>query len=270
MRFRLFSMLTITMALLFAFSSHLQAEEVGNVRSIQQLVGEDNRYAIDFLIFKKLAAGELHLTKTDQPNVYRAELVGRTLGVASWLSGRRTQIYTSLMELMADGSLRSIEHVSKIRKRRWSKWRRTGKRQRFDYVQGLVFESRSKNAVFGVEKEYVIPAGQQPVDMLTAFYNLRTGVYGPLVRGTKMLIPTYTKEKFAEIEVEVLTVEQQAEHDYFSTNGLLLQAKVDPEIFETDNGNMYIWLDKNGAPGRGIVEDVIGLGDVRGYVEENP
>ncbi len=260
--------LLVASVLLHLAPGQVAAQETGAVRSIQQLVGENNFYSIDFLFFSRLAEGTLRFSGTDQPNVYRAELVGRTRGVASWLSGDRTQTYTSLMELMTDGSLRSIEHVSKIRKRKWGKLRNRSKRYRYDYAQGKIFEEKSKEGVVRSKKEHDMPEGQQPVDMLTAFYNLRTGVYGPLVRGTKLLIPTYSKGKFPKIEVNILNAQQQAKHRYFSPHGLLVQAKIDPEIFDTGNGNLYFWLNNAGVPERGIVEDVIGLGDVKGYLQE--
>lgn len=262
------SSLAIVSTLLFAAPVLPGAEEVVLDESIHQLVGEDYLYAIDFLFFTKLAEGQLQLKKTEQPNVYRAELVGRTLGVASWLSGDRTQTYTSLMALAPDGSLQSIEHLSKIRKWRWGKWQHREKRQTFDYAQGKVSEQKKKDNTVSPTKEFPLPAGQLPVDMLTAFYNLRTGVYGPLARGTKLLIPTFAKEKVSNIEVKVLTAEQQAKHDYFPSGGLLVEATVDPEIFETDSGRLYFWFNAAGTPSRGIVEDLIGLGDVRGYLEE--
>ena len=113
-----------------------------------------------------------------------------------------------------------------------------------------------------------IPGGKHPVDILTAFYNLRLGVYGPLQRGTRILIPTYSGKGFIDFEVNVLTREEQASQDYFPDYGLLIQVNVDPEIFDTNSGSLYVWFDELGVPGRGIVEDMIGLGDVRGYLDK--
>ena len=48
---------------------------------------------------------------------------------------------------------------------------------------------------------------------------------------------------------------------------MLIQVNVDPEIFDTNSGSLYVWFDDLGVPGRGIVEDMIGLGDVRGYLD---
>ncbi len=41
-------------------------------------------------------------------------------------------------------------------------------------------------------------------------------------------------------------------------------AKIDPKIFETGSGILYVWFNNEGVPERGIVEDMIGLGDVMG------
>lgn len=245
-----------------------EAQEVGAEKEIQQMVGENYLYAIDFLFFKRLAEGELRLSETDQPNIYRAELIGRTLGVASWLSGDRTQNYTSVMELIPDGSLRSIEHTSRIVKRKWGKWKDRSRHHRYDYTQGIVFEEKSKEGVVSSRNERRIPDGQKPVDMLTAFYNLRAGIYGSLSRGAQFLIPTYSGKGFSAIAVTVLTVEQQAKQKFFPAHGLLLSATLAPEIFDTDSGNLYFWFDDAGVPERGIVEDIIGMGDVRGSLVE--
>jgi hypothetical protein len=49
---------------------------------------------------------------------------------------------------------------------------------------------------------------------------------------------------------------------------LLLSATLDPEVFDTDSGNLFFWFDDAGIPERGIVEDIIGMGDVRGSLVE--
>ncbi len=236
--------------------------------TIHDLVDEEYLYAIDFLFFKRLAAGELRLLATDQPNVFRAELIGRTLGVAAWLTGDRTQEYSSLMELTPEGALRSVEYVSRILKRKGGKWKDRGKRYRFDFVQGRVSQEKSRDGVYRPGKVFDLVDEVEPVDILTAFYNLRTGVYGPLMRGTQLQIPTFTSEGVSEILVDILTLEAQKKQKYFPSSGLLFQAKVDPEVFETGGGSLFFWVNDDGIPERGIVEDIIGLGDVRGYLYE--
>ena len=265
---RLPLLLALCCTLLLVLPGSALPQDAGVVTPISALTGEDYSYGIDFLFFTRLAEGELRLTGTAEPDVLRAELIGRTLGIASWLTGDRTQTYRSLMRLMPDGSLASIEHQSEIRKTRWGRTKTRGKIRRFDYARGRISETRLTQGIAGPAKEFDIPAGQRPVDILTAFYNLRTGVYGPLQRGAQIMIPTFSGKGFVDFEVHVLSVEEQASQDYFPDHGLLIQVTVDPEIFDTRSGSLYLWFDQRGIPGRGIVEDMIGLGDVRGYLDK--
>ena len=261
-------MIAILCALHGSLAGLVCAEEPGVVASLRQLTGESLHYGIDFLFFTRLAEGELSFHETERPKVYRAELVGRTLGIASWLAGDRTQTYTSLMQLMPDGSLNSIEYTSKIRKKRWGDWQHRGKIRRFDYPRRTILEERLKQGAVSSRAEYEIPGEQRPVDMLTAFYNLRVGNYGPLERGSTLRIPTFSGKGFNDIEVTVLSVEDQARHKAFPQHGLLLQARIDPEVFETGSGRLFVWFDDRMRPGQGILEDLIGLGDVTGYLEK--
>lgn len=268
MIYRTLLSLSLVLTLFFFVCRPVAAEEINFVKSIQQMVGEDYLYAIDFLVFTKLAAGELRLSKTAQPNVYRAELVGRTLGVAARLTGKRTQTYTSLMELTPDGSLRSIEHVANIVKLRLGTWQKRGRHHRYDYVQGKVVDEKTKEGLLRSRKEFTFPSDQCPVDMLTAFYNLRAGVYGPLVPGAHFLIPTYSDHGFTKMEINILTHDQQSRFKKFPMQGLVVQAKIDPQIFDNDSGIIYIWFNKAGVPERGILEDMIGVGDIVGYLDK--
>ena len=267
-------MTRFSLLIIFFSSLHLampdsaKTQEFGIVTPLTQLTGEDHSYGIDFLVFTRLAEGELRLSATTEANVLRAELIGRTLGIASWLAGERTQTYRSLMRIMPDGSLDSIEHESEITKKKWGQWKNRGKIRRFDYERGTITEIRLKQGVISSTKELDIPVGKHPVDILTAFYNLRCGVYGPLQRGTRILIPTYSGKGFIDFEVNVLSREEQGRQDYFPDHGLLIQVNVDPEIFDTNSGSLYVWFDEQGIPGRGIVEDMIGWGDVRGYLDK--
>ncbi len=256
--------------LLFLSVWPVRAAQDGGFSSVcrHSLSEEHHTYDLDFLFFKQLAEGELQLTATQQPNVLRAELVGRTRGVAAWLTGDRTQRYVSFMERQADGSLRSLTHESQVTKRRFGRWKNSRKRYRFDYVQRKVFQEKAKDGTFCPAKEFDLPAGQHPVDILTGFYNLRSGCYGEMTPGRRLEIPTFSSKGFSIIDVEVLTPAQRQKKSFFPAGGVLLKVTLDPEVFETTDGGMYIWFDDVGQPARGIVENVIGLGDVRGYLRK--
>jgi hypothetical protein len=39
-------------------------------------------------------------------------------------------------------------------------------------------------------------------------------------------------------------------------------------VFDTKGADLYVWFDDTGRPARGIVENVIGMGDVYGHLRE--
>lgn len=271
MRFVIVSLLTAGLLLQSGTVAFAAASPPAAVpRLLDKMIGEHHRYTLDFLVFKDLAEGSLRLTAEKTPGRYRAELVARTLGVASWLSGDRTQSYVSIMEEDGSGRLRSISHESTIHKRKQGRWTDRQKRYRFDYQARKVYQEKGRDGQFRPGLVFELPSGRPPVDILTGFYNLRAGVYGKLTPGARIKIPTFTTKGIADIDVEVLTDLQRSSRPFFPAGGTLLKVKVDPEVFDTGDADLYAWFDETGRPARGIVENVIGLGDVYGRLHEEP
>ncbi len=231
--------------------------------SLQELVGEPAMtYDIAFLWFEQLAEGKASFTAGERPGTFRATLEAKTLGVAAWLTQDRVQRYTSLMELGPDGRLRTISHESLIIKGAEKKRRVRSKRYLFDYQRREVRIQAVKDGVNGAEQ--VLSMGDAvPSDILTAFYNFRMGAYGPLRPGNRYEIPTVNRKGINSIALETLP-DGPRKNQFFPRGGLLCRAIVDPEIFDTGDGAILFWFDGSGHPPRGIVEQVIGLGDVRG------
>lgn len=254
-------------ALLLVSCSQLSAQQLP-VHDLDTLAGEHDIYDLDFLFFSNLAEGEIKLEAMDASGSYRAELVGRTLGVAAWLTGDRTQRYTSTMEKTADGRLRSLVHESQIIKRKGGEWKNRSKRYRFDYLQGKVFQEKGRDNIYRPGKVFDLPLDSPaPVDLLTAFYNLRSGVYGKVEAGKRIFIPTLSSKGMTKIEIAVLAADERDELSY-PDHGHLLKVILDPEVFETGGGAIYLWFDAGGQLMRGVVEDVIGMGDVIGQQRE--
>lgn len=239
-------------------------------QSFREMAGERHEYAIDFLLFRNLAEGHLQMTNSHTPGGFRAELVARTLGVASRLTGERTQRYVSVMEEDGAGRLRPVSHESSVHKRKSGVWQHRQKRYRFDYAAGKVYQERGKDGTFTPGLVFELPAEETPVDILTAFYNLRAGVYGALTPGLRLQIPTFTSRGISEISVEVMAGKTRPVRPSFPNGGTLLRVWVDPEIFETGGAALYVWFDAAGRPAHGVVENVIGLGDVHGRLREEP
>lgn len=231
--------------------------------TVQELVAEPEMvYDIAFLWFDNLAEGRASFGVGERPGTYRATLEAKTLGIAAWLTQDRIQRYTSLMELGSDGRMHSISHESLIIKGAKKKRREKSKRYIFDDQKREVRYQAIADGSAGPEQ--VFPMGAEtPNDILTAFYNFRLGAFGPLRPGARYTIPTFNRKGKGVIVVETLT-DRPRTNPFFPSNGLLCRAIVDPEIFDTGGGAIFFWFDRSVHPTRGIVEQVIGLGDVKG------
>jgi len=175
-----------------------------------------------------------------------------------------------VMEEDRAGHLRTVSHVSSVHKQVNGVWHDREKRYRFDYLAGKVYQERGRDGRIAPGLVFEIPQGTTPVDILTGFYNLRAGVYGALTPGSRLQIPTFTSKGIAAIAVEVLAEADRLTRPFFPAGGVLLRVWVDPEIFDTGGAAIYVWFDADARPARGIVENVIGLGDVYGRLREEP
>lgn len=239
--------------------------------SLERMVGERLVYDIAFLWFDNLAQASLSLEAIDPPGTYRATLEAQTLGVAAWLTSDRMQHYVSVMEKTAAGRLRSLFHESQVIKGQGRGRKARTKRYTFDYEKNEVLYQRAREGRFYKEEVYRLRAGTEdlpPADILTAFYNFRAGFFGPVQPGGEYVIPAFDKEGASRIQVEILLPEERKDQPFFPDHGLLGRISVDEEVFDTGGGNVYVWFDEQGRPLRGIVENVLGIGDVRGTLRD--
>ncbi len=231
-------------------------------------LGQHLRYDIDFLWFDSIAEGSLSFAAGERPGTYRAVLEARTLGIAAWLTSDRLQRYVSVMEKTAEGPLRALSYESLIIKGREGKRKDRSKRYLFDYDRQQVRYQQGRNGVLGEAELLPMAEGTPPNDILTAFFNFQAGFFGPLVPGGRYHIPTFSRKGTATIEVEVFLGPHLVRPDFFPADGLLAKIILDPEVFDTAGGALYVWFDQRRLPARGIVEKVIGLGDIYGTLVE--
>ncbi len=158
-----------------------------------RLVGENYLYSIDFLFFKRLAEGELRFSG-DRSDQYLSSRVDRAYSGNRFLADRRshpdilvadgidpgrffaqhrTRCARSISTSGASGKI-GVEAIGTIT----SRVRLSTKRQ--------------KRGCFAQGKSMIFLKGQQPVDMLTAFYNLRTGC----LRSSCPWCPLYDSDLF--------------------------------------------------------------------------
>jgi len=236
--------------------------------SFDELVGRTFLYNISFLWFDHLAKGRFTLQPGDQPGTYRATLEARTLGLAAWLTQGRVQGYESLMERGADGSLHSLRYESRIMRRHDDKMIDRTKRFTFDYARHEVHVEKLADGKPVWEEVLPMTGDKPPNDILTSYFNFRDGFFGPLEPGRHYVVPTFNRQGAGNIEIDLLTKAERQGLDFFPAGGLVARVKVDPEIFDSKDGGIYVWLDPQLLPARGIIQNVIGLGDVRGTLRK--
>lgn len=263
--------LVLIFLLIFGFSHGVVvSSEVTEKPTAQQTpaepVAERYQYDISFLWFSRIATGELSLQPAEEAGQWRAQLGAQTQGVAAWLTSERAQQYTSLMTLDKAGRLTALRHDSKAVKTEDGRQRIRLKSYLFDHEGQRIVEKVDRD---GRKKEEIQPMPPDtPSDVLTAFFNVRRGVYGPLKAGNRFRIPAYSRKGPTEIIVDVLGARQRPRRPKFPDQGLLLAVQVDQEIFDTNDGIVYVWLDEQGRPAQVVVENVVGLGDVRCTLRE--
>lgn len=235
--------------------------------ALERMAGETLTYDIAFLWFDRLAVAEFSLVKKDESEQYRAVLEARTLGVAAWLTGNRVQRYASDLFLAGSGGLRPARHDSDIYKGRGDTVKSRLKRWIYDYPRRLVVETVTRNGRPGTVKRHAMGDGALPYDILGAFYNFRAGLFGPIGGGAQYRVPSFAKGKPAEIGIFVYPANRRPRDAVFPEGGVVVRVMLDPEVFDTGDGNLYIWFDDAMRPARVLVKDVIGLGDVRATLQ---
>lgn len=234
------------------------------------LDGEELHYDISFLWFDRLATGSLKVEPTAEPDAWRVELSARTLGIAAWLTRDREQSYVSIMRRESDGSMRALEHSSSLFKGSGKNREGRVKRYIFDYESGKVDilverpGKETKRSILELDGDHI------PNDILTAYMNLRLGALGPLTPGRVIKVPTLTRKGEKEMVIEILADGDQPKQGFFPKGGVLCKVTVDQEVFRTGGGYIYTWFDPGGKPRRGVVENVLGMGDVRGVPRYRP
>ncbi len=233
---------------------------------IRPEAGEDLVYDIAFLWFERIAESRFSFEEVKETHgIYRATLTAQTLGVASWLTRDRLQRYISVMEKMPDGRLRALSHESEVFKGSGRSLEQSSKRYIFNYRDRQVIYQRIREGRLEKNEEFDFQEEAIPNDILTAFYNFRAGVFGTPAPGMVAVIPTFSHKEISEIIVEVLTEEERRnKFSFFPSDGLLCRVTVDPEVFDTGGGKVLVWFNEAGLPARAIVENVIGMGNVRG------
>lgn len=260
--FLTFCLLLQPFALSFAADSLSPSSEVVNAR-IDALLKHNVDYDLGFLWLDRVAVANFKLQKSTRPGIYIASLSARTVGIAASLTNNRKQQYVSMMKLMPDGSFRSVRHTSQKEKGGVIR----AKVYQFDYEKKEVAYQYFKKGKLIDEKTLGLDGSNLPSDILTTYFNLVAGAYGPMKVGEHYEIPTFSRKGIGDITIDFLPASERPKKSFFDENLLICRVLVDQDVFDTKDGTIYIGYNDQGVPARGIVADIIGLGDVRGVMK---
>ncbi|PLY00627.1 MAG: hypothetical protein C0623_07130 [Desulfuromonas sp.] len=260
-------MRTIIVLILFCawplvpFASERSPEPLLHERVVS-LLDNELVYDLGFLWLDQVAVANFKLQKSLQPGIYIGSLSAKTVGMAAPLTGYRKQQYVSMMKLMPDGRFRSVRHTSQKEKGGVLR----AKVYEFDYERGEVTYLYYKNNKLITRTILPLDREREPSDIITAYYNLVSGAYGPQEVGAHYEIPAYNRRGPSDIVVDFIPSETRPKASFFPEDLLICRVVVDQDVFDTKDGVIYIGYDAQLLPARGIVTDMIGLGDVRGIL----
>lgn len=229
--------------------------------------GEELSYEIGFWVFKRAAVGKLTFRPGEKRGQYVSTLRAETLGVVGWVSRYRVDTYRATMEEVEGGKrLRSLSFEEDVKigdkTRKWL--------HEFDYERRIWVRTRKKEKGAVQRKEEPIPPGMVYDDFLTASYNFRYGVYGPVERGRRYVIPTFPRKGASAYEVSVAREEEERRRRGSKRpedgKEFLVKLLLDPEVTRSQDGTIEGWLSKGLLPTEGTIKNVILFGDVRGVL----
>ena len=230
---------------------------------ILSLVGETLLYDVSFLWFQHLAEGSLSLSEGEDPDTFLVVLEAKTLGVAAFFTRDRVEKYQTLMKIGPGGLLIPIWHSSHTIRGKGSSRREKVTRYDFDYASGQVLYQKIKDGRTYADQVYPLKQEIQLFDILSALYNLRLNFYPKLEMGA-ILIPTFHRKGPQDIVVTPLKEASHKDKKFFNADPLQYRILVDPEVFGTKGRDILASFDGQLRPSKGIIKNVIGLGDVHG------
>ncbi len=244
-------------------SAALSQPPAGAYAPADSYVGEELEYRIGFWLFEDVATGKVRLERGENGE-YVATLRAYTTGFVDRVLRHRADTYTSHMVLSPDGKRfitvrfeKTVETTGKTKKSLTA----------FDYSKGLMTWRSSETGKDDRTGTENIPEGVWPADPLAGFYNFRSGIYGPVVRGCEYNIPTFPKDgKARDIYMRINTKEEAGQriNDRPFEADYLADVKIDKELFGSQSGKVEIIFSPEMIPSSAVAKDIFFFGDVRG------
>ena len=236
---------------------------------LDRFLGEELFFHIGYWLIPHCGEAESDLVQTDIPNIYRASLQGRTVGIIDALVGRLRYSYVSYSQFVENEEcLRPI--FFQIIKKRAGKERH--RHITFDYNAGqIIFSKFGSDGKSKVRRE-TLQAAPIYEDYLTLGYNLRYGKYGNPERGKDYQLPLYVTPKRKTIKLHVASIaeaQKQPPDESIRTNkDFLITFQVDRKDLSSGSGEVELWVTPKIMPISGRIKDVVFFGDLWGDLIE--
>jgi len=229
---------------------------------IRRFAGEILYFDVGFLWFKSAASAFVGFYEKN--GSYYAYLDAQTKGFVGFFTAYRRHIYQTNFEIIDGGK--------RVRAKRFMRKVIVGGNVEradhfFDYQAREHRWVQYKNGDLEESGKEKIPPETNFDDVLTAFYNFRNGVYGPIRKGEKYTIKTIPEKGQDEISIKVENTEKTnnagKKEEKRPGDNLLIDILVPKNIFKTKSGRIQLWASSHYIPIESTVKDYIFLGDLR-------
>jgi hypothetical protein len=234
---------------------------------IRRFAGEVLHYDISFLWFNNAASASVGFYEKD--GSYYSYLEARTKGFIGFFTAYRQHIYQTNFEIVDGGKqVRATRFMRKI-----IEGENIEKSEHFfDYALREHRWHIYKNEEVTESKKELIPTGINFDDVLTAFYNFRNGVYGPVAKGSHYTVKTIPEKGNEEISIHVQNFEEEnkirIEQGRKSGEEFLIDLLVPKIIFKSKSGRLRFWSSRHLIPIESKVKDYILLGDLHAVLNK--
>jgi len=248
----------------FAPGEYASFQENGDIR---RFVGEVLQFDISFLWFKNAATAKVGFYEKD--GSYYSYLEARTKGFVGFFTAYRQHIYQTNFDIIDGGKrVRANKFMRKV-----IEGGKVDKSEHFfDYSlrehRWIHFENE-KGTETGKE---AIPLGTNFDDVLTAFYNFRNGVYGPVGKGLHYTVKTIPEKGNDNISIHIRKMEDEnkirKEQGRKPGDEFLIDLLVPKNIFKTQSGRLRFWSSKHLIPIESTIKNYIFLGDLHAVLKK--
>ncbi len=195
---------------------------------------EDLHFRVEYLLWKDVARAQLTL-KSLGDGRYQAEISGEPLGMLKVLSGKdRRESYRTEM-IWRQGKLVPLIYREESLKR----GKRSLKEYRFDYDQSRLELWQLKESTGAMVRKWETAIKAPITDPLSAFYNCRLGLLGPVEEGQTFKVSGIPYPTPEEIEVRIGPETE---------SGRKIMITINNKAFNNDRGVIFAYLDGNRVP----------------------